>query len=785
MRTYLQNSTGRNAVGTKYICLFLALVTVCWLICGCEQSPPVAADAGGGKAGVETDLEVGPHADADALSSRQQATEVPAQTTQADVRADDLRTEHKEFLAYAERLKNSANEYYGHEQLEKLKAVDVSQLTGTRLGSYHMQQSWHLLRLGHVDEAVAEVDKAYALLDDSVGRSGKLAILMTRALTYLRLAEVRNCIQRHNCDCCIFPLTGGGVHVDRAPAETARECLLSYLDEAPDNLHVVWILNLLTMALGEYPDGVPEPFRIPASSFESEHDISRFRDVAGELEINTFNLCGGVIVEDFDGDKVLDIVTSSYDPYEPLHYYQRTEDGKFEDKSSVSNLSEQLGGLNCIGADYDNDGDTDILVLRGAWLGELGEMRNSLLQNDGNGNFTDVTSQAGLADAFCPTQAAVWGDFNQDGLLDLYIVNESSGKSANEAQFYPAQLFINQGDGKFVDQARQYGVTNRRFGKGVTAGDYDNDGDLDIYVSNIGPNRLYNNLGNGRFEDVAPRLGLVEPSFRSFATWFFDYNNDGWLDLFVTAYDSTPSNLAKYYLNEPHGATRPRLYRNQGDGTFAEVGKEVGLDIPCLPMGANFGDLDNDGFLDFYLTTGDPLFQTLMPNVMFRNDGGQRFLDVTTSGGFGHLQKGHGVAFADLDNDGDQDIYHQLGGFFPGDKFHNVLFENPGHDNRFIVLKLIGTKSNRRGVGARVKLVVEEDGKAREIHRAVGSVSSFGGSPSRMEIGLGKATAILSASVLWPGSDQAQELAGVELDAMYEVTESAEATKVPFAPTRW
>jgi hypothetical protein len=191
-------------------------------------------------------------------------------------------------------------------------------------------------------------------------------------------------------------------------------------------------------------------------------------------------------------------------------------------------------------------------------------------------------------------------------------------------------------------------------------------------------------------------------------------------------------------------------------------------------MGANFGDLDEDGWLDIYLATGDPLFETLMPNAMLRNDEGRRFLDVTTAAGLGHLQKGHGVAFADIDQDGDEDIYHQLGGFYPSDQYSNALFMNPGHGHHFVYVKLVGTSSNREGYGARVTLQLETPSGPRQVHRAAGSVSSFGGSPSRLEIGLGDATAITALEVRWPVSGRRQVFNDVPLDGMIAVTEDSE-----------
>jgi hypothetical protein len=186
-------------------------------------------------------------------------------------------------------------------------------------------------------------------------------------------------------------------------------------------------------------------------------------------------------------------------------------------------------------------------------------------------------------------------------------------------------------------------------------------------------------------------------------------------------------------------------------------------------MGANFGDLDNDGYLDFYAGTGDTEFRSLMPNRMFRNDAGKRFQDVTTSGGFGHLQKGHGIAFGDLDLDGDQDIYAVLGGAHDGDGFHNALFENPGHGNRWVALDLEGVTANRSAIGARIKIVVQEGATVRSIYASVGSGGSFGASSLRQEIGLGSAERIVSLEITWPGSRQTQAVENIQLDHFYRV----------------
>ena len=682
------------------------------------------------------------------------------------------RETEQEFLRIAQGLEKSKNNFVGTWQVDAFRRrLDQGGLLTRDEVDLRRRLSWHLLRLGDAQGAAEHIETALRLAPEMPDPGPELmaTLQFMRATSYLRQAEISNCIRRHNSQCCIFPLQGGGIHTDAGPARRAKQVYLDYLKIKPDDLGARWLLNLVSMALEDYPHGVPKQFLIPPAAFKSDYDVGRFVDIAPKVGVDTFNLCGGVIVDDLDGDNLLDIVTSTFDPRGPLTYY-RNVNGQFEDASAPSHLDEQLGGLNCLGVDYDNDGDVDVLVLRGAWLKEVGRIRNSLLRNNGDGTFVDVTRRAGLAEPAYPTQAAAWGDYDNDGDLDLWIGNEGTDEVT-----YPSQLFRNNGDGTFTDIAKEAGVANNRYAKGVTAGDYDNDGDLDIYVSNVGPNRLYRNNGDGTFTDVAGQLSVTKPDGRSFATWFFDYDNDGHLDLFVAAYDADPSDVAADYLGIAHRATSPCLYHNDGDGRFTNVARRVGLDHAYLPMGANFGDLDNDGYLDIYLATGDPGYDSLMPNVMLRNDGGRHFQDVTQSGGFGHLQKGHGVAFADIDNDGDQDIYHQLGGFYPGDGFHNALFLNPGHGNHWIVIQLVGITTNRSGVGARIAVVVNTPKGERACHRAVGCGSSFGGSPLRQEIGLGSAESIERVELRWPTSGTKQIFTDVPLDSMIRIVEGVHA----------
>ncbi len=228
------------------------------------------------------------------------------------------------------------------------------------------------------------------------------------------------------------------------------------------------------------------------------------------------------------------------------------------------------------------------------------------------------------------------------------------------------------------------------------------------------------------------------------------------------------------YLDRPTGAERARLFRNRGDGTFEDVSEAAGVHRVLLSMGANFGDLDNDGWLDIYLGTGEPQLTTLVPNVAFRNDRGRRFQDVTTSGGLGNVQKGHGIAFGDIDNDGDQDLFVVMGGAFSGDVYQNILFENPLEGRRWLTLRLEGRRSNRFAIGARVRLVVEDsNGVDREVHRVVGSGGSFGASSLQLEIGLGSARRVRRLDIAWPGGDTSSH-ENVPLDRIVLAVEGRE-----------
>jgi len=193
-----------------------------------------------------------------------------------------------------------------------------------------------------------------------------------------------------------------------------------------------------------------------------------------------------------------------------------------------------------------------------------------------------------------------------------------------------------------------------------------------------------------------------------------------------------------------------------------------------MPMGANFGDIDNDGFLDMYLGMGSPSYAALLPHVLLRNKAGKQFVDVTASSGTGELHKGHGVAFADLDNDGDEDIVAEIGGATPGDNHAMRVFENPGHGNDWIGLKLTGVKSNRSAIGARIAVTVQNEGSGRRtIYRQVTTGGTFGASPLEQHIGLGRNARIIDLEIGWPASGTRQHFTDVPKNRVLAVEELA------------
>ncbi len=618
--------------------------------------------------------------------------------------------------------------------------------------------------IGDVDQAIQHFTAARDALSAFVSeypdlKSKWLDYVEGLGVAFLRKGEVDNCMVMSSPDRCVFPLRAGGVHRHPEATRAAADLFASYLKEQPNDLEVRWLLNVSNMLLGQYPAGLPAGQLLGPELFRSEHEMPRFIDVAGPANLGRNDIAGGTIAEDFDGDGLVDVFFSSVNYCAPARLYRNRGDGTFEDRSDGARLLTQTGGLNAIQTDFDNDGRPDIFVMRGGW--EVA-MRNSLLRNNPDGTFTDVTREAGLSDGATSTHSVAWADIDNDGWLDLFVGHELS----------PSQLFRNRGNGTFDDVTAAAGVGRTAFTKGVVAGDYDNDGFPDFYVSNMfGDNFLYHNKGDGTFEEIATAVHVQKP-FVSFPTWFFDYDNDGWLDIFVSSYPNSLEEFVKHYVGQPPAAETLMLYHNRGDGTFEDVTSAAGLARVVPTMGSNFGDLDNDGFLDMYLGTGTPSFGALMPNVVLRNDAGRRFQDVTTATGMGQLQKGHGIAFVDIDNDGDEDVVLNSGGAVPGDEYTESLFENPGNGNNWIAVRLVGVKTNRAAIGAKIRVTLPDASSGSALrYREVTSGGSFGATTLTQHIGIGKATTIAKLEVIWPVSRTVQVFQNVPINRVLQIRE--------------
>ena len=636
------------------------------------------------------------------------------------------------------------------------------------------------LKAGNYDKSIEHFNSIFSYLtlnSMSLPPDQFYTIKEMLGVAYLRKGEIENCIENHNAYSCLIPIEKPGQHLNKNGAEKALKIFDELLSIDPQNAQIKWLFNITHITLGGYPDKIAKEYLIEPSVFKSEVSIPRFTDKAMELGIAVNDISGSVIMEDFNNDNHLDLIVSSYGLEDQLKYFENNKAGGFIDRTEDAGLVGYLSGLNMIQADYNNDGWMDIFILRGAWLREDGKHPNSLLKNNGDGTFSDVTRSSGLYCQF-PTQTGSWADFNADGWVDLFIANEYS-KTIDA----PFQLFQNNGDGTFKDVAKEKGLEIRSFAKGSIWGDYNNDGYSDLYVSTIsGDNYLMKNGGPSnqfKFTNESKNAGTTRPH-KSFPCWFFDYNQDGWEDIFASGFDfkqfdSAAGEVAKDYLGQKSSAEKPRLYLNNKKGGFQEVSEKAGVDKVLFTMGSNFGDLNNDGYPDFYAATGTPDFRAQIPNRMFLNESGKSFVDVSQAGGFAHLQKGHGVAFGDIDQDGDQDVYHVLGGSYDGDNFMNALFVNPGNKNFWVKLKLKGKSSNRSAIGARTVITAENaKGQSRTFYNRVNSGGSFGANPLRIEVGLLDYGQIKKVEVFWPGTSVSEEISGVESNKFWEVIEDSQ-----------
>jgi len=498
-------------------------------------------------------------------------------------------------------------------------------------------------------------------------------------------------------------------------------------------------------------------------------------------------MAGGVAVFDYNNDGNLDIFFTNGADIEKLsktspkysnRLFRNNGDGTFTDVTDAAGLAGTGYDIAAAVGDYDNDGYEDLFV--------AGVYRNTLYHNNGDGTFRDVTEKAGLAkldEKFGPlwSTGAAWVDVNNDGLLDLFVVNYMSWDVHKEPdckygdrpeychpKFYkplPNQLFLNNGNGAFSDVSAQWGIRGQ-LGKGMGAAiaDYDGDGLPDIFVANDKLfNFLFHNKGNGRFEEVASESGVALPEqgepISGMGVDFRDLNNDGLPDIALAALQ---------------GETFP-IYQNNGNGEFTDITAKSGMALLSHPMSGystNIADFDNDGWKDIFVSRGDvqslsmaSVHSVEQNNTVFQNLSGVKWSALTGEAGFDAQppRRHRGAALGDFNHDGKLDIVVTALSA-PAELWIN---DSP-QSNHWLELALHGTKSNRDGIGARIRVVAGGRKQFNHVTTAAGYASSSAGP---VHFGLGAAKTVDEIEIHWP-SGIVQKLTNVPADRIVHIKES-------------
>jgi enediyne biosynthesis protein E4 len=498
------------------------------------------------------------------------------------------------------------------------------------------------------------------------------------------------------------------------------------------------------------------------------------------ISINREEFGPGVCVADFDGDSWQDIYfVNGRDLYgrgiaAVNALYRNNHDGTFTDVTDKAGVLGTGYGLGCVWGDFDNDGLPDLFITQYG--------KNVLYRNNGNGTFTDVTEKAGVGglESGAFHSGATFFDYDRDGWLDLYVGSYVdlqdkrycrlgevlSSCAPSEYHGSPDALYHNNRDGTFTSVTKSAGIYQPN-GKNlsVQAADYDDDGWPDLFVANDGLNAyLYHNEHNGTFKEEGLAAGMAVTSrgtvMAAMCISLGDYDNDGRLDLYISDFQRSSDHL----------------WHNDGKGFFDEVSDEAGITRPTrdvLSFGGGFFDYDDDGLLDIFIANGHvyPEVEQASPgtlyrqlNSLFHNEGNGKFAEVSRSSGTGFDTPyvGRGLAFADLDNDGFVDVVVANNGDSP------VVLHNSGaNGNHFLNFKLKGTKSNKDAMGARIRVTSGTTSQVREI---AGGGSYLSQSDLRANFGLGKAVRADTVEITWP-SGQRQTFHNVDADKFYLVEE--------------
>ena len=439
--------------------------------------------------------------------------------------------------------------------------------------------------------------------------------------------------------------------------------------------------------------------------------------------------------------------------------YRNNGDATFTDVTEKAGVGDTGFGMAAVAADYDNDGDRDLFVTNYG--------RDSLYLNNGDGTFTDVTQKAGVGSELWSLGASFF-DFDRDGLLDLYVggylIFDPEYRNFYAAEAFPGPLsyrgqkdilYRNKGDGTFEDVTRAAGVySTKGRAMGVAACDIDDDGDEDLYVANDGmENYLYRNRGNGTFEEIALRTGTAfgqnGEATSAMGPEFGDFDGDGLIDLLVP--------------DMGYGC----LYRNTGKGFFEEKSAEMGIAAVLgqyTSWSGNFLDYDHDSVLDVFIVNGDAHHLEPEEDTLFRGKGGRSFVDVSGASGPAFKLKavGRGSAAGDLDDDGDLDLLVlNLNG--PARLYRN----DGGNRSNWIMVRTVGTASNRDGIGARVRVKSGGTTQVRDIRSSSGYLSQ---GDFRAHFGVGKSQKVDRIEVRWP-SGRTSILDNVKVNQVITVTE--------------
>ena len=517
--------------------------------------------------------------------------------------------------------------------------------------------------------------------------------------------------------------------------ETAIRQDSAALDANPDNAPARYWGWLAAQRLGGYPEWVPAANRMEMKTGWG-HTALQYEEISQRVGLDKTSGGRGIAIFDYNNDGLLDVAVAC--AHGGLSLYRNNGDGTFTDVSGESGVYWGTNGFGISAGDYLNSGYPALCVVRMGFFGGMVE----LWRNNGDGTFTDVSVESGVS-CWSPSFTCSWCDYDRDGSLDLFICSNSGGIFDRRI---PHRLFHNNGDGTFTEVAAQAGIASRWPAIGHSWGDYNNDGYPDLFISNtIGEPQLFRNNGDGTFTDITAQSGLNVPVL-AFNAQFVDIDDDGWLD--IVQYTWGPHEDTVYSMR--FGDTAPnghptRVFRNNRDGTFTLISRELGLTECWGSMSGNTADLNNDGQQEIGLGNGGPLVDRIEPVVIYERSGGQ-FQNVTYSAGLPPVGKGHGLNFADLFNDGRLIMLCAVGGAFPGDLSTMSVFAPKRRTGNYLGVWLTGTKSNRGAIGARLKLTAG----GRSQYRVVNNGSNFGCLPPQQHFGLGELTSVEELEVWWP-----------------------------------